>query len=325
MSTTIKDVAERAGLSVATVSRYINDNGYVGEKSKEKIALAIKELNYIPNEVARSLYKKTSKLVGLLVPEIDNPFFASVINGLESECKKAGYQLIISNAPSQGDIKSYVDSLLMNNIAGIVSSLPVKNIHDISCPIVGVDRSQEDFDYAVYFNDYEGGQMIAEALLDRSPKNILINAGPQYIGVAVSRKKGMTDVFDSKNIKYDVYESSAYDFNAAMDLVDFVDSSDKEYDTIIACNDIHALALSNYLQRKMVRVPDDVQIIGYDDTIFSKLANPKLATINHDGTDLGQIAGKMVLDLINKVEIEKDKIELRSYLVENESLRKKNI
>lgn len=321
MSTTIKDVAERSGLSVATVSRFINGNGYVGEKSKEKISKAIEELNYIPNEVARSLYKKTSKLIGFLVPGIDNLFSASIINGLEIRCQESGYQLIISNVAKLDDLRSHVDSLIINNIAGIVSTIPISNIESLTCPIVGVDRNQEDFEYAVYFNDYMGGKIIAQTLLNRNPKKVLINTGPESISIAVNRKNGIIDVFKSHDIKYDIFESKAYDFNAALDLVNFIDSNNKEYDTIIACNDIHALTLSNYLQRNHIKIPDQVQIIGYDDTILSRLANPRLATINHNGYDLGYIAGEILFNLINQIPIRENKVELDPYLVENESLR----
>ena len=108
---TIKDVAGLARVSVATLSRYLNDSGYVSEYAREKIAKAIKVLDYTPNEVARSLYKKTSKLIGLLVPQIDNPYFNNIITGVESVCNEKGFHLIISNVSENKDEKNTLNHL----------------------------------------------------------------------------------------------------------------------------------------------------------------------------------------------------------------------
>lgn len=319
---TIKDVAKMAGVSIATVSRCINDSGYVSKETRENIDYAIKKLNFTPNEVARSLFKKTSKLIGILVPEIDNPFFNRVIKGVEHVCNKNGFNLIISNVTNIDDGNKYIESFINNNIAGIISSVGISPKKNLPCPIVGVDRARDLYDYAVYFNEVEGGELSAKAIIEGGYKNILVNAGPVQVDVANYRFKGVSDILNNANISYDVYYSNSYEYEDSNKLVEFIKNSSKEYDSIIACNDLHALSVALYYQSIGKRIPEDVQIIGYDDIIYSKVFNPKLATISHDGFKLGKMAAAMLIDIIKEKEIKDKKIELNSHLVKHDSLRK---
>lgn len=321
---TIKDVAELSGLSVATVSRHINNSGYVSENSREKISLAIKTLHYTPNEVARSLYKKTSKLIGLLVPQIDNPYFNNMIKGVEAVCNEKGFHLIISNVDNLKDEEKYMESFMTNNIAGIISSTGFVDDHygSIRCPIIGVDRARNNFEYAVFYDEENGGKLSAQAIVDGGCKNVLVGAGPQNVRVARDRLKGVLSVLDENEIKYDIHYSEDYDYESASKFVDFLDKSSNNYDSIIACNDLHALCSSLYLDKLGILIPEDVQIVGYDDTIFSKLSNPNISTINHDGDLLGEKAAEMLIELIEKNELENKEIQLFSILVEKGSLRK---
>lgn len=321
---TIKDVAELSGLSVATVSRHINNSGYVSDSSREKISLAIKTLQYTPNEVARSLFKKTSKLIGLLVPQIDNPYFNSVIKGVETVCNKKGFHLIVSNVDNPQDEKKYMESFMTNNIAGIISSTGFSNnqYESFRCPIVGVDRAKNDFKNAVFYDEENGGKLSAQAIVDGGCKNVLIGSGPKSVEVSRDRLSGVLSVLEENRVQYDIYYSEDYDYESASKFVKYLDASSSRYDSIIACNDLHALCSSLYLNNLGVSIPEDVQIIGYDDTIFSQLSNPNISTINHDGDLLGEKAAEMLIELIEKKELINNKIQLFSTLVKKGSLRK---
>lgn len=120
---TIKDVAGAAGVSVATVSRVLNDNGYVHEDTRTKVMLAMEKLNYYPNEVARSLYKRESRLVGLLLPDITNPFFPQLARGAEDELQREGYRLIIGNSDEELEKElDYLQTFKQNQVAGILAA-----------------------------------------------------------------------------------------------------------------------------------------------------------------------------------------------------------
>lgn len=319
---TIKDVAGLAGVSVATVSRYLNDSGYVSENAREKIAKAIKKLDYTPNEVARSLYKKTSKLVGLLVPQIDNPYFNNIITGVESVCNERGFHLIISNVSKKEDEKKYIESFMTNNVAGIISSIGTyEDYKRIKCPIVGVDRARNSFEYSVFYDEENGGRLAAEAIVKGGAGKILVGAGPENIEVARDRLRGILEVLDREKADYHVYNSSGYDYESANEFASFIENADEKYDSIIACNDLHGICATLSLNRAGVEMPKDVQVIGYDDTIFSKLSNPGLSTIKHDGAVLGKKAAEMLIDLIEKADVEEKNIQLYSSLVKNGSTR----
>lgn len=321
---TIKDVAELAGLSVATVSRYLNNSGYVSENARKKISLAIKTLNYTPNEVARSLYNKTSKLIGLLVPQIDNPYFSNIIKGVESVCNKRGFHLIVSNVDNLRDEKKYMESFMTNNIAGIISSTGFLDDQSniINCPIVGVDRAIDNFEHAVFYDEENGGKLSAQAIINSGCKNVLVGSGPKDLEIAEKRLKGALSILDKHSINYDIHYSKGYDYESAKEFVEFLKSSSTNYDSIIASSDLHALTCSLYLNKIGACIPDDVQIVGYDDTIFSKLSNPNISTINHDGDLLGEKAAEMLIDLIEGKELENNKVQLFSKLIEKDSLRK---
>lgn len=320
---TIKNVAELAGVSVATVSRFINESGYVSEASREKISAAIKELNYTPNEVARSLFKKTSKLIGLLIPQIDNPYFSTLIKGVESECNERGYHLIISNVENPADEKRYIEAFMKNNIAGVVSAIGSdKNVYEnLRCPIIGVDRAVNMTEYSVCFDEVQGGKLCAEAILKGKPEKVLVNSGPKELEVAKLRLNGIKQVLEERNIDYDVYYSKDYGYNSGVEFSSFLEDNISKYDSIIACNDLHALFAAKIIS-KGYNLPEDIQLIGYDDTIFSKLFSPNIATISHDGCLLGKKAAQMLLSIINKENIDNKVIELDCKLMENDTLRK---
>lgn len=179
---TIKDVANLAGLSVATVSRAMNGTGYVSEKAREKIHQAINELNYSPNEVARSLYQKKSKLIGLLLPDISNPFFPLVAKGVEDFLQKKGYQVILGNIQEDNEkANEYLRAFEQNNVAGILSAVENKNRTQSNIPTVVLDRIDQDVEYGVYSDDLQGGELAAEAILKGDPKKVVVIAGPESV------------------------------------------------------------------------------------------------------------------------------------------------
>ena len=194
--TTIKDVAKLAGVSVATVSRAINQSGYVGVDSAKKIEKAIKKLDFHPSEVARSLYQKKSKLVGLLLPDISNPFFPLLAKGVEDKMNEAGYHLILGNV--QEDMakeQDYLKAFMQNNVAGILSAVDggTSNLKEI--PFVLLDRVATKKEYAVHGNDFEGGILAAKKIAEGSPKEIVLLVGPKSIKGSVERLKGSVSVF----------------------------------------------------------------------------------------------------------------------------------
>ena len=150
---TIKDVARESGLAVGTVSRILNNRGYISEKSRKKVEEAIKKLDYKPNEMARSLQKKTSSLIGVIVPQIAHPYFASLISHLEEAAYSHDHRILLMN--SQGDPEKenqFIDLCYRNQVAGIVicnGNMDLDRSDNTSVPLVTIERKLEGGDFAV--------------------------------------------------------------------------------------------------------------------------------------------------------------------------------
>ncbi len=189
---TIRDVAKKAGVSVATVSRALNDNGYVHEDTRKLVEGAIKELNYKPNEVARSLYKKKSRLIGLLLPDIRNPFFPGLARGVEDEMQEHGLRLIIGNADEKPEKEiDYIETFKQNNVIGIISATnqtEISHYENLTFPVVFLDRTSNQHP-SVYADGLAGGKMAAKEIIRRGSKRITLLKGPMELRTAQDRFK----------------------------------------------------------------------------------------------------------------------------------------
>lgn len=167
---TITDVAQTAGVSKNTVSRYLNNRGYMSEKTKAAIQAAIEELHYQPNQIARSLYTSKTSLVGLVIPDVEHPFFSTITARIEDALDTRGYKMILCNTMhSSQKERKYIDMLTANKVDGIIigsHSVDI-NYSDINAPIVALDRNLAD-DIPVVASDHvQGGEIAAQAFIDR--------------------------------------------------------------------------------------------------------------------------------------------------------------
>lgn len=215
---TIKDVAGRAGVSVATVSRVLNGNGYVHEDTRQKVEEAIRALNYTPNEVARSLYKKKSKLVGLLLPDITNPYFPQLARGVEDRMQENDYRLIFGNSDENREKEmDYIQTFIQNHVVGIISSTndPGAEMYaELRIPIVFLDRTTSDRP-SVYADGREGGRLAAREIIKRGSKRITIIQGPAHVGPAMDRYEGAVEVVRERGLSYDVLKTTSFSFTEA--------------------------------------------------------------------------------------------------------------
>ena len=322
---TIKEVAELAGVSVATVSRALNNSGYVGKTSREKVERAIKLLDFYPNEVARSLYQKKSKLIGLLLPDIANPFFPLVAKGVEDKVNERGYSLILGNV--QGDLekeKEYLKIFAQNNVAGVLSAVQGNTKELNGIPIVLLDRVNNETDYAVHTDDLHGGELAAQAIVERQAKNIVIMVGPKDIPSSHDRLAGNLKVLNKARIPYQLFQTDTYQFDSAEKTAQHFLDQFPNADSVIASNDVYALAVMREAIKRGIRIPDELQIIGYDDMPFSALMFPGLSTIAQPAYEIGYKGAELLCKCIENKMIEKKRIQLPVTLIIRESLREKD-
>ena len=320
----LKTIAELAGVSVATVSNVVNGNYHkVSEDTRKRIEKIIKETDYRPNMVARSLVMKESRMIGLVVPYLDqetdflqNPYQAHIIAALEQYVRRRDYYLLLRCVKDPGDILPFLSAWNVDGAIFLgVFEGEVRQIRDgLVAPKVFIDTYAPDVDIVnVGVDDYKGGYFSARYLIGKGHRRIAL-ATPEYDqpGVINERFKGFSDAcreagvdFDEKNIiKVDtIYkEAVAAGQNLAL--------GGEDYTAIAAMSDVVAMGLGEGLTQCGVRVPDDISVIGFDNIPEGDLMTPKLTTIEQDYRKKAERAAEYLFRMIDG---EKD-------LVVNESL-----
>ncbi len=322
---TIKQVAKLAGVSVATVSRVLNNSGYVQVDTRKKVEEAIHKLEYIPNEVARSLYKKESRLVGLLLPDITNPFFPELARGIEDELQKEGFYLLFGNCDEKLEKElNYIQTFVQNNVVGLISAINLadkSNYENLSIPTVFLDRGSES-EYSVFSDAKEGGRIAARELIKRGSEKITVLKGPSHVLPAQERFQGTIEVLAQSNVDFQVISTASFSFQEAKTWAKEIFKKYPDTDGIIASNDITATAILHEALIQGKIVPDELQIIGYDDIQQSSLLFPSLSTIRQPIYEMGKEAAKLLISLIKRQIIEESQIKLSVSFVERNTTRK---
>lgn len=322
---TIKQVAQEAGVSTSTVSRYISNKGYVGDDSRKKIKDAIGKLGYKPNILAQSLKNKKSNLIGLLLPDISNPFFPRLAKGVEAFLKKKGYRVILGNLSSEDALEGYIDMLIQSNAAGVITTQDFsKKYPNFNLPIVLVDRVDKNVDFGVFSDNVEGGKLAAQIVVEAGSEKILLIKGPVDHASSISdRFTSGKEYLELCNIEYVTEESNSFDFEEIQKEAKVVLDRQSNVDSIIAPSDIHAIAYIHELLSRGVKIPEEVQVIGYDDIMISQFIYPSLSTIHQSSYTMGYEAAELVYKLTNEDKVEKNRVKLPVYYVERDTIRRR--
>lgn len=306
----IKDVAEKSGVTVTTVSRVLNNRGYISEKTREKVQKAMEELNYQPNEIARALLKRKSNLIGLIIPNVSHPFFAELSNYIEYYAYKNGYKILLCNAYQDSKKEQdYIDMLKRNQVDGIIMgshTLETSVYLNLQLPIVAIDRFlSEDIPY-ITSDNYNGGAIATKLLIDKGCKNLAHISGPLSLNTPANKRyESFIDVARNNNIPHTVIETKLNNFNK-QEYEKLIYSLFREHpyiDGIFASSDLIAACIvevSNTLEKK---IPEDLKIVGYDDTFIASLITPALTTIRQPIERIGELAVEIILNQINGTEV----------------------
>lgn len=300
---TIKDVANEAEVSVATVSRVLNSNGYVNEVTRKKVLNAIKKLDYKPNAVARSLFKKQSKTIALIVPNITNPFFPEVARAIEDVMSSKDYTLILCNSDDQEEKeKKYFEMMKQKYVDGVIivtSTLTPKHIEKNGIPIVAVDRFIDEDTPCVSVNNVEGARQAVRYLKATGCQKIAHIRGPENLCIADERFQGyLMEVQNERWFNGDFVINGNFDIKTTTGVTEKLLKQHLDIDGIFAGNDYMALGVIKAAIKLGKRVPEDLSVIGFDGINLSKLTNPEITTIAQPIYQIGYTAAEMLLDLI---------------------------
>lgn len=304
MATTIKDVAKLAGVSTATVSMVVNQKAErITEKTKNDVLDAIEKLEYKPNYTARSLVSSQSFTVGLIVPEITNPFFAELARNLENHLHQAGYITFLCNSGEDLALEArYIDSLLRRSIDGLIicglteeskAMLPLLKQRQIPYLILDNRRMQSDF--SIRINDFEGGRLIAEHLLSLNHDTYGFVGDFSGYQNLHRRYEGFADVLFKAGKEILLFESELTKKGGQLVAKEVFDS---KATAVFCSNDLIAVGIYEQAHLHGVRLPEDLSIAGFDDISFAEILSPKLTTIKQPLECMSQIAVTRLLSMI---------------------------
>ncbi|QHJ72162.1 LacI family DNA-binding transcriptional regulator [Planococcus halotolerans] len=305
--TTIRDVAKKAGVSVATVSRFLNGNGYVSQEAATAVKAAVEELNYELNTVARSLTTKKSNLIGLILPDITNPFFPELARAVEDVALTYGYTVVLCNSDEDPKKeKNYIETLKKKYIAGFIvtsNQLDAPHYANLKLPVVALDRVINERIPTVVSNNRQGGFMGAQALVDRGSKNLLFLRGPEEFGSANDRYIGFGEAMEKNSVTYETV-FCPFHFAEAEKIVEQYLHDNKDIDGIFASSDVQAAGALKAAHNLGLAVPKDLQIIGFDGISMGEMLTPALTTIAQDIYKMGAIAARVLIKQIEGQPIE---------------------
>jgi len=299
---TIRDVAKLAGVSVATVSRVLNNRGYVHQDTRKKVEEAILSLDYKPNAVARSLFKKTSKSVGFIIPDITNPFFPQLVRSVEMVMKRAGYTILLFNSDEilENELKS-IDLMVSKYVDGFLvvsNTLKKEHISELSLPVVCLDRVIGEEIPSVSVDNYAGARKAVRHLLERGCRNIAHIRGPAKVRTAEERLRGYRDEIRANGLKPYIVPGN-YDLNTAMENALELFEKHPEIDGVFAGNDVMAVGAMKAASKLGIPIPGRLKIIGFDGIEWGTAVTPELTTMEQPISELGKKAGELLLELIN--------------------------
>lgn len=306
--TTIKDVAQAAGVSIATVSRVLNKQAGVSKELSEQVQVAVEQLNYQLNGIAKALKSSQSRSIGLIIPDIENPFFPALVRGVEDAAQKQGYAVILCNTDGKPEEEDrYLKFLLSKQVDGIlfVGNLKFEQnkswLSALPVPLLLLDRRIEHAPFSTVMVDNElGASMAVDHLIKQGRQRIAIIGGKPGSPTSMERINGAM-----KSLKAHGYSSEEqllltgyFTFEGGYEATENLITSGQFFDAIFAANDLMAIGIIECLGKYGRRVPDDVAVVGFDDIRMAAWYKPSLTTVKQPVYDMGQVAVRLMVEHI---------------------------
>ena len=309
--TSLKDIAQVLGVSIATVSRALRDSPEIGQEMQIKVKKLAREMNYRPNPFAQSLRKEAPKVIGVVMPNMVSHYYAAVLDGIEDEALKAGYSVISANTheDSEAEVKA-IDNFIGLHVEGIIACLS-QNTRDYShfeeiwkmgIPMVFFGRTcLSDKFSCVMANGDVAAQQATQHLIDTGSRRIAFIGGPNHLDMVIRRKHGYLEALRENRIpiERELVVCEKIDFDWALEATVKLLRMENRPDAILAFNDIITFAAFTAIKQEGLRIPEDVALIGFTDDVHAKYVTPKLSVIEDQSHKMGAEACKLLLMNIN--------------------------
>jgi len=306
-SVTIKDIARQLGVSASTVSRALKNHPDISEHTKQKVQELARAHNYRPNPVALSLKHKRSNTIGVIIPEIVHYFFSSVMSGIGDFAYSQGFNVITtqSNELYNREVND-LNNLIDNRVDGVLISVSkttrnfnhLKRVLEQGIPIVFFDRHVEEIPAdKVIVDDQKGAYEVVKHLIEQGARRIAFLGTKKQLSIGQGRLSGYMQAHKDLGIETDeslirdcdIYENA---WHVTHELLNSINPPDGFF----AVNDETAIGAMEAVKRNGLRIPEDIKIAGFTNSLMSKMCDPKLTTVEQDGYMMGQHAAKMLIN-----------------------------
>ncbi|SDI34869.1 LacI family DNA-binding transcriptional regulator [Proteiniclasticum ruminis] len=325
MKKTIKDIAKEAGVSIATVSFIVNGKDqHISEATRQRVKDVMKKYNYIPNAMAGSLVTRRTGIIGLVLPDITNPFFPGIARGAEDRANEEGYSIIFCNTDDKIEVEEkYIESLSSKMVDGIIIAHSSNSeemgeiLERTQIPIILIDR---DFDSKnilgkVLVNNKDGAYQAVCHMVERGYKKIAYLSGSLKTQTAMDRLEGYKEALKEKNlpveehlIKYGEYRAE-WGRKGVKELL----TEKRDFDAVFCGNDLIAIGAMKELLKNGYKVPEDKGVMGFDDIYMAQMVEPELTTVKQPNYEMGYQAVDLLIKHL------KEKKSTKSHTVEKKT------
>jgi len=310
MRTNIKEIAERTGVSIATVSRVMNNKGPVRDDTRRRILQMAKELNYKPNPFARGLSRKQTDTIGVILPELNDEFFMEIIHGIDEEAHRNNRYLMVSSSHSErNDMETIIEFMSSGRVDGVILMAPTmqQDIYEIISkskrPVVLLNSAREANGVVSFgVDNFRGAFLVTAHLAGHNYKRIGMITGPELNIEANERFQGFKNALIEHDVEYNSDYVISGDFSSRTGYYGFLRlmNQSKKPEAIFMANDMMALGAYEAARSANICIPEDVAIAGFDDIFSGRVVTPRLTTIHTPVNELGSQAMKYLLKMINR-------------------------
>jgi LacI family transcriptional regulator, sucrose operon repressor len=306
---TIKEVAKMAEVSSATVSRFLNNSGYVGEEARKRILKVIEETGYVPSENAKSLRTKQTKVIGVILPKISTETSSRLVRGLDEVLAKEGYQILLANSGLSAEKEiEHLRLLKSRDVDGIILSATTNGaelkseIQRLDIPVVVVGQEVDDTPNVI-FDEYQAAKDMVKHLIDHGHERIgFIGVSEEDPAVGVLRKKGYLQAMQERNLPIEEswIEKGIFDVESGAVAMERMMGATIPPTAVFAVTDRLAIGAMNYAKSIGLRIPEDIAFAGIGASELSRYITPSLTTMDYQNKESGRVAAGLILEAIKR-------------------------
>ncbi|MFC5451131.1 LacI family DNA-binding transcriptional regulator [Paenibacillus aestuarii] len=325
MKATIYDVAQAAGVSIATVSKVINQTGRISDKTRKHVYEVMEKLKYEPNMVASALTKKSTYTLGLTLPDLANPFFAEIARAVEDRGREYGFSVLICSTDNDPDKEvQYLSLLTQKRVDGIISAARIQNDHFLKkmlqhhIPFVLITREMPTLAVdTVMVDDFLGGYLAGSHLVELGHKRIAILVEDMDNTSNLERIRGCRQAMAASNVMLDegLVLISGYSVECGKSTMKELLSLDERPSAVFACNDLLAIGAIQAAREVGLQLPSDLSVVGFDNTTLATIIDPPLTTISQPIQEIGRRAVDLLIQEIKQEKVLKQRVVLLPDLV----------